>query len=82
MYAKVHTTKLIIVVIPYTALLADTMMYCQQQKISTIEWKRGVTSQHNIVLVPVELAVTDDSFQQERTRVVKILSVWIIPADE
>lgn len=58
MQAKAFPRAMTIVVVPFTALLEETLEYCVGQGISAIEWKHGVTSQHTMVLVSAELAVS------------------------
>lgn len=58
MQAKAFPRVMTIVVIPFTALLEETLQYCVGQGISAIEWKHGITSQHAMVLVSAELAVS------------------------
>lgn len=57
MHGKAFPTSMTIVVVPFTALLEETLQYLMRQGISAIGRKHGISAQYTMVFVSVELAI-------------------------
>lgn len=59
-FVKLNPSSMIVVVVPFTALLASLMQYFRQQGVCAKEWKKGTTQMNSIMLVAAESATSGD----------------------
>lgn len=56
--ALLHPGKTTVVVIPYVALMQDTIRGCKSWGVDPLQWKQGETQRSSLVFVAVETAVS------------------------